>query len=99
MTWIASGAVKNSAIGRSRGGFKKGDGVGRKRGSEFYSVYSVFWHFEATIEISVVCWSECVTMVVIVLYYQMTYNFPSGRHGFESRLPLHVFNKLQRYCR
>jgi hypothetical protein len=54
MTWIASGAVQDSAIGRSRGGFKKRDGVGGKRGSEFYSVYSVFWHFEATIEISVV---------------------------------------------
>ncbi len=36
-------------------------------------------------------------MVAYVLYLRMIVGFPSWTREFESRLPLHFFNNLQRY--
>ena len=68
----------------------------RKRGSGFYSVYSVFVLFGATLVFSVVRsgqnaspWSQ------LFFIFKCVPTSQAGRRGFEPHLPLHVFNNLQ----
>jgi hypothetical protein len=69
---------------------------GRKRGSEFYSIYSVFGLFGAGIDFSMVCsgqnawpWSH------LVFIFNCVPTSQAGSRGFEPRLPLHLLNELQ----
>jgi len=73
---------------------------GQNREPEFYSVYSVFVLFEATLVFSVVRsgqnaspWSQ------LFFIFKCVPTSQAGRRGFEPHLPLHLFNNLQGYCR
>src|SRR5580698_6504253 len=88
-------AVENSAVRRSRGGFRMIAESGENRAAEFYSVYSVFVLFEAMLVFSVVCsgqnaspWSQ------LFFIFKCVPTSQAGRRGFEPHLPLHLFNNL-----
>jgi hypothetical protein len=73
---------------------------GQNRAAEFYSVYSVFVLFEATLVFSVVRrgqnaspWSQ------LFFIFKCVPTSQAGRRGFEPHLPLHLFNDLQVYRR
>jgi hypothetical protein len=68
----------------------------KKRGSKFYSVYSVFGLFGVTLDFSVVRsgqnaspWSQLFFIFKCVPVSQ------AGRRGFDPRLPLHQIKDLQ----
>jgi hypothetical protein len=68
-----------------------------KRGSEFYSVYSVFVLFGVDVDFSMVRsgqnaspWSQLFFIFKCVPISQ------AGRRRFDPGLPLHLFNNLQR---